>query len=420
VRRIRAHPFRLLGLALLLALTAASIGWISVQCWAGHNFRAGRTDLDHFHNPQAIAHLKACLQIWPRDPDVLYLAARAARRAGAFEEAELALEKYQRLRGSDEALNLERILLRANRGDVDSVAGFCRSRIDQGDPAATLVLEAAAEGLLRAYRLPEAEARVRQWQQVEPDNVQALYLLGRIRELEQRDWLAIESYREVVQRDPDHDEGRLAYSGALLQTRAFAEATVQLEELHRRQPQNLLVLVRLAQCRHALADSAAAKRILDDVLVRQPHFSLALTEAGKLAVERGEWEYAETLLREAVARARADIDAHYQFAQCLRHSGRDSEAREEDQLREQLVSDRQRLFEIEAHEMGERPHDPALHCEMGQILIRAGFIAAGARWLESALRQDPHYTPAHKALAEHYAKTGDRARAAEHRRRATH
>ena len=48
------------------------------------------------------------------------------------------------------------------------------------------------------------------------------------------------------------------------------------------------------------------------------------------------------------------------------------------------------------------------------IALQAGVPEDGVRWLESALEIDPHYAPAHQALAEYYKQIGDRARSAQH------
>jgi Tfp pilus assembly protein PilF len=52
------------------------------------------------------------------------------------------------------------------------------------------------------------------------------------------------------------------------------------------------------------------------------------------------------------------------------------------------------------------------------ISLRAGAAEEGLRWLNSALKEDPHYAPAHKALADYYQRHGDFNRAAQHRQKA--
>ena len=69
-------------------------------------------------------------------------------------------------------------------------------------------------------------------------------------------------------------------------------------------------------------------------------------------------------------------------------------------------------------ELAELPLDPALHYEMGVLLLRAGQPDEAAWWLKNALSLDSEYRPAHAALADLYERTGNAAAAAEHRRKA--
>ena len=75
----------------------------------------------------------------------------------------------------------------------------------------------------------------------------------------------------------------------------------------------------------------------------------------------------------------------------------------------------QRLREISEEQLTARPHDPALHCELGQLLLDLGRTDIGLNWLRSALEQDPRYRPAHAALAEYFQRQGDPEKAAYHR-----
>src|SRR5579872_2377696 len=99
---------RLWAAAALLALAAAGLVPAVPQVRAWQDLRAARADLARYHNAQAVRHLQACLRTWPDNPEVLLLAARAARRAKAYDEADRCLDKYQRARGLDEAVALER------------------------------------------------------------------------------------------------------------------------------------------------------------------------------------------------------------------------------------------------------------------------------------------------------------------------
>lgn len=412
---VRNSPRRFLAavalLGLLVGLTIVAIP--QLQAW--HHLLAARMAVKKNHNQEAIRHLQICLKTWPTDADVLFLIARTARRVGAYGEAEQALEKYQARRGFDEAATLERILLRAENGELDQVAGFCRDWIEHGHPDTTFIYEASVRGYLQAYRLSDARLCLQRWRQDEPDNPQTYYLEGQIHDCEGVSWAAMESYQNVLQADPEHDEARLKLTAALLERRAMPEAAMHLEYLRQHHPDDPLIAVRLAKCRDFLGEQDEAVRLLEEVLARQPHFASALLERGRIALSRGDYKAAEGWLREAVARSPAEHEAHYLLVQCLRRCDKEAEARQEEHKLKLLETDLRRLDEIANVRMSQTPDDPTLHGELGAILLRSGFIEQGLHWLHSALQRDARCTQAHKALAEYYQQMGDVERAEHHR-----
>src|SRR5262245_18676624 len=93
------HRRRLTVIALLLAFVGGGAVWATPQVRAWRHLRAVRAELEHYHTSQAIRHLKVCREIWPNDPEVLLLAARAARRAGVYSDCERLLSLYEKERG---------------------------------------------------------------------------------------------------------------------------------------------------------------------------------------------------------------------------------------------------------------------------------------------------------------------------------
>jgi tetratricopeptide (TPR) repeat protein len=415
---VRRSPRHSWAAILLLGLLGASVVLARSHLQAWYHLRAARSELKKYHNLQAIQHLRICLKAWPSNPDVLFLVARTARRAGAYGEAEQALEKYQARRGCDEAAALERVLLRAESGELDQVAGFCKHWIEQGHPDTPFIFEASVRGYLQAYRLVDARLCLQRWRREQPDNPQTYYLEGQIHDCESVAASAIECYQKVLEADPEHDEARLKLTSALLERRAFAEAVTHLEYLRQHQPDEPLVPVRLAACRAFLGEPDEAVRLLEEVLSRNPHFAPALAERSKIAMDRGEYEAAEAWLREAVALSPGDHPSRYLLVRCLRGGSKEAEAQQEEQRLKRLEIDLRRVDEIANVRMSQAPYDPALHCELGVIFLRNGFVEQGLHWLHSALQQDAGYTPAHQALAEYYQRVGDSEQADQHRRRA--
>lgn len=409
------RPWRLLAVAAIGALILLGAGLAGAHLWALHHYRAAHAELERYHTAAAREHLEACLKVWPRSPDALLLAARAARRSASFDGAEHFLARAEQAGAKPDDLTLERVLLRAERGDVDEVGPFCRGLLDRDAAAAPLVLEAVAFGLLRTYRLKEAQDALDRWQKLQPDNTQAAFFQGVLCDQSDRRHDAIAAFRRAVQADPDRDDARLRLAGLLVLTAQFPEAVPHLEYLRRRLPDDPQVDVHLARCRAQAGQTAEAVALLDGVLARRPHFAPALAERGKLAMQSGEPERAEVWLAEAVARSPDDMQAQYQLQLCLTRLGKAGEAARAERRLKQMEDDLKRIQEIVQGEMQRSPHSAKLHYEAGVISLRAGQPAAGLRWLHSALKEDPNYAPAHRALADFYQSTGERALATRHR-----
>lgn len=391
------------GLLLILAVGLYAAG-PHVRAW--YYRRAARSELERYHNPQALRHLQICQNIWPRDPEVLLLASRAARRdlPPRLKEAEEFLETYkQQIRGINDAGDLEQLLLSAECR-VDQAAELCWRYVEQNRPDAPLILEALTRGYLREYRLAEARQSLDRWRQLQPDNPQALCLEGRYRlnyDREHSAAAAEESYRRAVELDGEHEEARLGLAVALLVQQKFAEAVEHLELLRRTQPQDSKILLALAEGRDGLGEIDEAVRLVDDVLSREPNSAPALAQRGWLAMKQLQYTDAENWLRQAVALDPVAHRARFSLYRCLEQNGKEEEARQMKLQHQQALDDVVRFNEIVSKDILQRPRDPALHCALGQILLRRGQPAEGLRWLQSALRIDPNYAPAKKTLAEY-------------------
>lgn len=392
---------RVWAMGILLALLAIAVAIVGPQVQAWYHLRAGRWELQHWHNAQAIRHLKTCLRIWPEDPDVLLLAARATRRGRGYAEAERLLEKYQQVRGLDEACSLEQLLLSAER-NIEPVVEICWRYVEQGHPDSPLILEALVRGYLRQYRLGEARSCLDRWKRDEPNNAQIFCLEGLLYlDYAHTRSAAIESFQHAVDLDADNEEARQGLAVALIAARRYSDAIPHLERLLQSQPNSPSIRIGLAECFDGLGQDAEAIKEVDAVLAEQPEFAPALSLRGRLALKSGESAQAEHWLREAVRLNPVEHRARYSLILCLNQNGKEEEARNLQQRFEQLEEDLARFNDIVTKEIVQRPRDPALHCTLGQLLIRGGQREEGLRWLQSALRLDPNYAPARQAVQEY-------------------
>ncbi len=416
-RAILRHPLRSLTIAALVLLIGGGLSIAGVWLWASYHLRAGRAALEHYHTGEAVTHLHAALRVWPRDPETLLLAARAARRAGHFEVADQLLDRYQEQRKDDEGLALERICLRAERGEPDSVSNYCRTMAQQNDPAAPLLFEALAQGFLRVYQPSKAEMVLNVWLEQEPENPQALYIMGQVYEIESRSADAIRTYKAALKVDSSLDQARLRLCDALMLLGSFDEAKPHFEYLRSRLSDHPKVLVSLARIEDREGHPEEAERILDRALTLQPNYAPALLDRGILALRAGQFAEAEKYLREAVRLDPSDYQAHDRLAFCLEQNGKGAEADKEREHIRQMEKDLHDIQNLSKGELEQRPHDPNLHYQIGMISLRAGAVKEAMRWFHSALREDPNHQGAHKALMEIYQSNGDTAKAREHRQK---
>jgi predicted Zn-dependent protease len=407
-----ARPRRLARTVLVALVLLAAAAFAAWRGYGWYHWRAAETALARDHCREALGHCEATLRVWPDDSAVLFRAARATRRAGAFPAAEQYLDRCP---PRDDDVVLERALLRAARGETDEVAAFCLALADRDHPATPLVLEALTQGYTGQLRWPEATRCVERWLAREPDRPQAVYLHARLQLQASNQDEAVRLLRRVTELDADRDDARLLLAGSLLDVGQAQEALPHLEILRRRLPDNPVVPVHLARCLDLLGRQDEAVVLLDDALGRLPDYALALLERGKLALRAGELEAAGGFLRRACDRDPGSHEAHYQLLQCLKRQGKSADARAVMDRMGHIEKDIARLRDIGAGELSRRPNDPALHAELGEIYLRLGAERDAVRWLESAVRLDPRQAAAHRGLARYHQMLGQFGTADRHR-----
>lgn len=409
----------LVSLRVLIVVCVAAI--IVPQVVALYHWYAATSALAKYHAAEALSHFHANLQVWPwsRSVRAHLLASRAARRNADYEEARSQISTCQSLlKGTNPDVALEDALLRASMGDLDEVEGYLRQRSQRDPFQASLCLEALAEGFTRLYRIPEAQVCLGQWLEMEPNNPQPHYLRGKLY-FQINGWeKAAADLRKTVELDPQHNEARDRLARVLLELSRYPEAMEHLEYLHKKNPEDRDLLVRMARCNHSQGQSKQARQLLEEVLQADPDNGMALFMMGKILLMGGQPEEAETWLRRAVRVQPFDYQSNFQLYQALsRQEGRSAEAQEQLTKSEDLLKRRTRLSEVRNMLAG-RPHDPALHYEMGTLLTQLGDKELGAKWLASALREQEDYQPALNALADYFESIGDTERAAEYREKA--
>jgi tetratricopeptide (TPR) repeat protein len=407
----------LLLVPVLLLLIGGVIWFIGVNVRAEYDYRAAERALEQRDFGTARALLDRCLGVRPRSAETHYLAARAARRAGDFDDAGRHLRTCEQLGGAPEALELERALVRVQRGDAEMYAGWLLKCVEQDHPDSVLILEALATGFMKTYRMNHADHCLRLWLEREPDNVQALMWRAELAERRQSSE-AVEYYRRAVEADPEHEEARLRLASGLLSLHRHEEAARHYEWLRERHPDRADVLVGLARCRREMGRPEEAKRLLELALAANPKHVAALHERGRVALEMDQPAEAEEWLRKAAAAAPNHQEITFTLYQCLQARGKTTEARQLHAQIERINASLERLGEL-TRKIAASPNDADLRYEAGMIFLNNGQEVEGLRWLASALNENPRHAPTHRALTEYYEHAGDSARADQHRRLAS-
>jgi tetratricopeptide (TPR) repeat protein len=399
-----------LVLALLLALLAGGFGLraVSHSIQAASHARATEAYLEQSEHGQwranlthARGELSKCLRLSPESAHFHFLAARTARRLDDYDEAERLLDRAEQLGWVKEAIDLERALAQAQRGDLNRIGGVLASFVGRDHPDKVLILEALSRGYLLTYQMHRAHGCLDSWLEIQPDNTQALLWRGQTRLLLERRDDALADYRRVVEMAPEDEEGCRKLAELLLSSHRADQALPHFLRWHQRQPTDSEALLGLAQCQAELARTEEAASLLDRLLSAEPRHAAALALRGKLALDEGRTIEAESWLRKSLAVAPRERAVVYSLYRCLQAQDRQAEARQCQGTLEDIDADLARLDRLKKA-VQKAPHDASLRCEMGQILLRNHQEREGLRWFASALKEDPHHAATRAALTEYY------------------
>lgn len=396
----------------LLALAGVMLG---CRVWWHRHYRAAEQALARRDGVEAMRHARWCLRLWVWDAETHVLAARAARLAGDYEEAERYLGVGLQLGGEADAIDLEYKFLSAYRGDVHRVEGFLVNAVLRNHPESARILEVLTRAYYANFQLANAQECVKRWLEHEPKEAEAWLWRARVYEKLLNRPETTNSYRRVVELDPANDDARLALASLLATGQQPQEALQNFETLRLRLGDVTPVLAGIARCRRCLDQPDAARALLEQLLAKEPDNALLCAERGRLALEYEPAADAEKWLRRAASLMPFEKDINYSLYQCLERLGKRQEAQEVLARLKRIEADLDRINDL-TRNIARAPHNAALRCEAGQILIRNGQGIEGARWLHSALREDPSHAATHAALADYYERAGDRTQAERHRR----
>lgn len=252
---------------------------------------------------------------------------------------------------------------------------------------------AAALGDHRAGRLELAERAYRAILVQEPQNADALHLLGVVAHQRGDHREALRLIGAAVAAAPSHTAAQFNLAGVLDATGDDAGAVAAYERVLVLAPDNVDALVNLGNGLRKLDRLDEALQAYDRALIRAPGSALALMNKGTALAEAGRFDEGAVLLERAIEAGADPATAYRNLADVLRRARRYAEA--ERACRRAL-------------EDGERAD---AHLVLGQILEQSGRMAGALIEYRNALRLDPGSADACVNLAAHYYITGDVSRA---------
>jgi tetratricopeptide (TPR) repeat protein len=381
---------------------------------ANSHYRQAQTALERHDLVRARAHLALGLRARPSSVALYLLLARTERLSGEYAEALQHLDRCRALHAPPEAVELEGLLLRAQRGDLDGSEAVLVARLEQEGPDTPPILEALTQRYLAAYRYRDALGCATRLIERWPFHAQALIWRGQVMQRLGHLADAAADYRRAVELDPEDAWSRICLGEVLLNLHQPDGAAEQFEYLAGQGEGNAAVQLGLARCRRGQGRPEEAATLLAKLSALYPEEAPIWTDRGQLAQEEGRLDEAEDCLRRAVRLRPKDHLAIHAFYQCLEARGRHDEAKTWRARLDQVERDEARLQEL-IRDVFHEPDTVPPRCEAGLLCLRLGQNEPARGWLESALRLDPQCAAAHQGLAQYFERTGNASAAARHR-----
>jgi predicted Zn-dependent protease len=404
-----------LAVLVLLGVIGGGMTLAGLQLWAGWHERKARQQMKCFKFDAAYHHYQQSLRVWGSRADVQLGAARTARRSGNLEAAKGHLDACQKLKGTSPELQLERLLLQTQSGELshlDDLKGY----LEKGTEEGALVQEVLAEVFIRQKLWEDAGKVLDRLLQRDPNHVVALYLDGLLRRNMNNFPQATKLMKRVLALQPQHSGARTELWMLLLDedpAAALEQVQYQLE----RNPTDSTLRSRLAETQMRLGKAADAGRILNELLDEQPENSNYLFARGTLALQVSDFVGAEGWLRKSLAHNPFNEEANIQLAEALfQQKNRQDEAEKQLAFCRRLSADVKRFEDIQAMSLDKLESSPALLHECGAILMRYGKGEQALKWLYKALEVDQQRQETHRLLADYFDRTGEKERADMHRR----
>lgn len=399
------------GYAILIACLVFVFGLTFGWRWAvvSWKIREARANLREMKIQEAVSVLEYAETLQPQRAEVLFLLARAYRRAGELDRVSEYLKRAEDAGWPKEDIQAQRHLTYVQNGQFGPAERFLEKALRSGvdDDLAEEIYEAQAKGYLKTFRLGDAQLCLNYWIEWKPDRIKPRMWLADIYERVDNWNAAIEQYRKILELDNTRAETHFRLAKSLLHIQKIKPAKEHFEKCLEYQPDNVSAQIQLAICRRrlGLADDSGAelRKILNQ--------SLPAPERLELLVELAQVEFRDLrrpqvaidLLKQAEKIAPTHQPIHVTLSAAYHRLGKTKLAEKHQKLATESQARLDRLMKI-TRRLLQSPKDADLRYEVGKIYMEQGMKEAGANWMRTALIFNPNHTQAKEALAKYEAE----------------
>src|SRR5439155_15588999 len=191
----------------------------------------------------------------------------------------------------------ERLMLRAQTGEVEKVFRLLWRYVEEKKPEASQVLQALSYGFLRQELYGPAQKCLNEWRKVDPDNIQGLVCEA---------WFldrngggspeARENYLRALELDPSRADIRLRLANAYLNQQRDRDALEAFKQVLKQQLDNPVAQLGLAQATLNRGEGKEATEMLQNFLEENPDNAMALYLMGMAAMQKDDYPKAEKWL----------------------------------------------------------------------------------------------------------------------------
>jgi tetratricopeptide (TPR) repeat protein len=398
----------------LLSLLIVATG--GVQLWGLYEFAQADKATRDFQLAEAKRHITPCMWIWPTSENVKVLAARIARLSGRFEEAKALLQDCRILSAHTSGpVQLELILMRAQRGELEAITPFLLNCIQTKHPNSDLILETMVRVYLSYERYHYALGCLEQWLRIDPASVWAHELRGFAHEAINQRERAIEDYEYVLERQPGRYTVRGRLCQVLVDLHQIDKALEQAQSLTRNEPARVEGWVLLARCRYEQGQDDEARKIIEKVLQLHPNHLDALLWGGIISFRHERYAEAALRLKQVVERLPNNAIALEYWYRSLK-SQHDPQTADVLKRLKKLRDCQAQLAELQFKEISLGPLTLSEQMETGKLFLEMDQKAEGLHWLDLVLKKDPNHKETHRILVDYYRRIKDFPKAEEHQR----